>query len=163
MKQRRRWIEGLLRLIVKRGIPLRLRLPLTYSVICWALAPLQFIGFIIPLGWLLHTHGASPAAWWVGLLWSFNLSFQLWQYVLGFRINNRASADPAPAWHAVALVPLLFVFSAVELCGAARRAALRRCPKRPEGFRSHQQAPLITVAQTGTDPVCINQPTHTQP
>ena len=58
VKQRRRWTERLLRLIVKHGIPLRLRLPLTYSVICWALAPIQFVGLIHPLGWLLQTHGA---------------------------------------------------------------------------------------------------------
>jgi hypothetical protein len=43
-----------------------------------------------------------------------HVSFLLWRYVLGFRINNRASANPAPAWHAVALVPLMFAFAAVE-------------------------------------------------
>jgi egghead protein (zeste-white 4 protein) len=114
IKQRRRWAEGLLKLIIKRNLPWKLRLPLAYSVFCWISTPFQFIGVIMPLSWILTGRGNEPAIGWVGCLWAFSVGFLVWQYLLGYRINNTASAEPRPARSVVVVIPLILAFSAIE-------------------------------------------------
>ena len=68
LRQRRRWIEGLLRLAFNRRLPLVPKLPLLYSIFTWSLAPLQFVGLALlislRLGNRQHVPGQSvvPAA-----------------------------------------------------------------------------------------------------
>jgi egghead protein (zeste-white 4 protein) len=118
VRQRRRWAEGLLKLVFKRGIHWKVRFPLFYTVMCWVLAPFQFLGFILLIDYAFNLSTIEPSTHWVQWTWVFGLGFLLWQYILGFRVNNRASLNPRPGWHAVVLVPLLVVFAAVESYGA---------------------------------------------
>ena len=114
VKQRRRWSEGLLKLIFKRDIPLLSRLPLIYCVLAWVSSPFQFVGLLLPLSFILDRNGASPVHSWVIVLWSFNLAFLLWSYALGYRINNVASARPRSPWCSLALPVTMFVLSGIE-------------------------------------------------
>jgi len=114
VKQRRRWSEGLLKLIFKRDIPLLSRLPLIYCVLAWVSSPFQFVGLLLPLSFILDRNGASPVHSWVIVLWSFNLAFLFWSYALGYRINNVASARPRSPWCSLALPVTMFVLSGIE-------------------------------------------------
>ena len=53
LRQRRRWIEGLLRLAFNRRLPLMPKLPLLYSIFTWSLAPFQFVGLALLISYTL--------------------------------------------------------------------------------------------------------------
>ena len=50
VRQRRRWMEGLLHLAFNRRLPLVPKLPLLYSIFTWTLAPFQLTGNTQPIG-----------------------------------------------------------------------------------------------------------------
>jgi len=118
VRQRRRWAEGLLRLVFKRSLPWRVKLPLFYSVLCWALAPVQFMPLMVAVGAALRVPLLPPHSW-ILAIWSVGLSTLMWQYMQGVKVNMAASSDPQRTWWRAGLcIPGLYVFATIETCGA---------------------------------------------
>lgn len=114
VRQRRRWCEGLLRLVCKRSLPWRVKLPLFYSVVCWATAPFQFMPLMLGLGLAMGVPALPPYRW-IIVLWVISVTTLMWQYTQGIKVNMAASRDQRDTWWRSALcVPGLYVFSAIE-------------------------------------------------
>lgn len=119
IRQRRRWAEGLLRLMKKRSIPLRKRIPLALSVLCGVSAPFQQLTLVLGIAWLTGIGNTSPVVRGVALFWAFGVAFTMWQYSEGLKINIAASEKPPAYWWQLPLCMLsLYVFVAVESFGA---------------------------------------------
>lgn len=118
VRQRRRWIEGLLRLITNRHLPLKSKLPLAYSVVCWASAPFQFVGFALLVSYLTGIDNTSPIASWVIPFWSLSLAYVFWQYLEGCKVNLAASAPRTRRWiYPVIIIPFIYILTPVETLG----------------------------------------------
>lgn len=121
VRQRERWAWGLLELAANRDIPLRHRLLLIHNVVIWASGPLQHVGLIVIAGWLLGDLHTMPVTAALLPLWAINISFQVWCYWEGLKLNVRASADQRCRWwERVCIVALLPVFSLLEAAGVTR-------------------------------------------
>jgi beta-1,4-mannosyltransferase len=115
IRQRRRWMEGLLRLAFNRRLPLAPRIPLLYSIFTWSLAPLQFVGIALLVSFLTGTDNTSPVSTWIVPLWSFSLAYVFWLYIEGLKVNISASDRPRSFfWFAVLIIPALYVITVVE-------------------------------------------------
>ena len=91
VRQRRRWIEGLLRLIVNPTLSFRTKIPLAYSVFTWALAPFQFVGLVLLMSYVTGVNNTSPVSPWLIPLWSISLAWVFWVYFEGLKVNLAAS------------------------------------------------------------------------
>ena len=119
IRQRRRWIEGLLRLAFNRRLPLVPKLPLVYSILTWSLAPLQFVGLALFLSYTTGIDNTSPVNSWFLPLWSLSLAYVFWQYIEGLKVNLSASDRPASfLGKVIVLLPAIYVITAVETVGA---------------------------------------------
>jgi Glycosyl transferase family group 2 len=118
VRQRERWVWGLLELATKRAIPLRQRLVLLHNVALWAFGPLQHPAFVIVVGVMLGDLDTSPATVFLVPFWALNASYVVWLYCEGLRINSLSSASPHRRWReALALLLLFPLFSLWEAAG----------------------------------------------
>jgi egghead protein (zeste-white 4 protein) len=118
LRQRRRWIEGLLRLAFNRNLPLLPKLPLLYSIFTWSLAPLQFVGVALLVSYASGIDNTSPISPWFLPLWSLSLAGVFWFYIEGLKINLSASDRPRPhLLLSVIIVPAIYVITLVETLG----------------------------------------------
>jgi cellulose synthase/poly-beta-1,6-N-acetylglucosamine synthase-like glycosyltransferase len=119
VRQRRRWIEGLLRLACNRRLPLAPKIPLLYSIFTWSLAPFQFVGFALLISYVTGTNDTSPVSPWIIPLWSFSLGYFFWLYIEGLKINMSASDRPRSyVWLAILIVPSIYIITVVETFAA---------------------------------------------
>jgi cellulose synthase/poly-beta-1,6-N-acetylglucosamine synthase-like glycosyltransferase len=118
--QRRRWSHGLFGLLADSKIHWRRKLLMGYSVINWMLGVFQHGGLIFLLASVFGNLNTSPVTPLFIFIWGFNLSYQIWMYLIGLRINLHASK--APRWkffvYPWLLIPLLPVFSFIEALAA---------------------------------------------
>jgi egghead protein (zeste-white 4 protein) len=118
VRQRRRWVEGLLRLTFKSSHRRRSRACFGYSVMCWALAPFQFVGFVVFVAWAMGTNNTSPDFTWISGIWCFGLAFLMWQYMQGLKVNIAASDRKITYWwRALLMIPGIWVFATLESLG----------------------------------------------
>ena len=118
VRQRRRWVEGLLRLTFKSSHRRRSRAIFGYSVLCWALAPFQFVGFVVLVAWATGTNNTSPDFTWISRIWCFGLAFLMWQYMQGLKVNIAASDRKITYWwRALLMIPGIWVFATLESLG----------------------------------------------
>ena len=118
IRQRRRWIEGLLRLACNRRLELKRKLPLVYSIATWSIAPLQFVGVALMVSYATGINNTSPVSPWIIPLWSANLAYVFWLYFEGLKVNLSASERPGSfGFLAVFLVPLIYVIALIETFG----------------------------------------------
>ncbi len=118
VRQRRRWIEGLLRLAFNRKLPLAPKIPLLYSIFTWSLAPFQFVGLALLISYVFGIDNTSPISPWFLPLWSLGLAGIFWFYIEGLKVN--LSASDRPRSHillAVVAVPAVYVVTLVETVG----------------------------------------------
>lgn len=119
IKQRRRWAGGLIGLAFDGDIAARYRAALAYAALNWAFGPFQHLFVVLTVALALGVVNTSPAAIWILFIWTFNLSYILWQYVEGLRVNLMATQGTPLLWpRALLMVPGIFVFSAVEAYAA---------------------------------------------
>jgi beta-1,4-mannosyltransferase len=122
VRQRRRWFAGLFRLALDRSVPLRVRLPMIYAVLCWGLGPFQAALPIFLFSFASGIYSTSPVTGWITYVWCFNFTYFLWQYLEGFKINLSVSTVPrrglVHVLGAVALVPGIWLISLVETTAA---------------------------------------------
>lgn len=118
VRQRRRWIEGLLRLAVNRRLPLLHKMPLLYSIFTWSLAPFQFVGLALLISYATGLDNTSPTSPWFVPLWSLSLAGVFWLYIEGLKINMSASDRPKSHLAlAVLIVPAIYLITLVETLG----------------------------------------------
>jgi egghead protein (zeste-white 4 protein) len=121
VKQRERWAWGLFALALNRAIPLRHRVFLGYCVCTWMLGPLQHIGVILVTAAMLNEMNTSPLSIYVLPLWALNMSYIVWMYWEGLKINSHASAECRPRWwERVSVLLLIPLFSLWEGLGGFR-------------------------------------------
>ena len=118
LRQRRRWIEGLLRLAFNRRLPLKPKLPLLYSIFTWSLAPLQFVGLALLIYYTSGLDNTSPISPMFLPLWAISLAGVFWFYVEGLKIN--LSASDRPPRHlllSLVIIPAIYVITVIESLG----------------------------------------------
>jgi beta-1,4-mannosyltransferase len=131
VRQRERWVWGLLNLLKESAIPLRRRLVLLPNLVVWVLAPFGnpfLVLLVAALAGDLNTTPAIPA---VGLIWSINYGFYVWLYWEGLAVNTRASAPAGRRWWEgpmiVACTPWFCFLECLGIVsGAAKFTARRR-------------------------------------
>ncbi|MGW1542543.1 glycosyltransferase family 2 protein [Streptomyces sp. NPDC002309] len=118
IKQRERWAWGLVALCFNRAVPLRYRWFLSVCVATWILGPLQHIGAVLLLGWLVNDMNTSPVTQSVVILWALNFAYVIWTYWEGLRLNALASVSGRRKWwEPIVVVALIPVFSILEGLG----------------------------------------------
>ena len=118
IRQRRRWIEGLLRLAFNRKLPFLPKVPLLYSVFTWSLAPIQFVGLVLLISFATGIDNTSPISPWFLPFWTISLAGIFWFYIEGLKINLSASDRPrSHVLLAVLIVPAVYVITLVETLG----------------------------------------------
>ncbi|WP_258564209.1 glycosyltransferase family 2 protein [Streptomyces himalayensis] len=118
VKQRDRWAWGLVALCFNRAVPLRYRWFLSICVATWILGPLQHIGAVLLLGWLINDMNTSPVTQSIVILWALNFAYVIWTYWEGLRLNALASVSGRRKWwEPIVVVALIPVFSVLEGLG----------------------------------------------
>jgi egghead protein (zeste-white 4 protein) len=121
LRQRERWVAGLLQLATNRAVPLRHRRLLIHNLMVWVCSPAQHPFVVLLLGALLGNLGTTPVTATVIPLWALNAAFCVWLYWEGYRINVASSTKPRPdRWEPVWLVVLIPLFVLWEAIGIAR-------------------------------------------
>ncbi|MFE4668416.1 glycosyltransferase family 2 protein [Streptomyces sp. NPDC056716] len=121
IKQRERWAWGLVALCFNRAVPLRYRWFLSVCVTTWILGPLQHIGAVLLIGWLLNDMNTSPVTQSVVILWALNFAYVIWTYWEGLRLNTLASLSGRRKWwEPIVVVAMIPVFSVLEGLGGLR-------------------------------------------
>ena len=122
--QRERWARGLIELACNRALPLRQRLLLLHNVTVWAFIPLQHVGIVLGIGWLIGDTNTFPVMAALLPVWAANFAYTVWSYWTGLTLNARASARRRPHWwEHVAVVVGIPLFSLLETVGMARALA----------------------------------------
>lgn len=130
IRQRERWVWGLLELVTKRGIPRRVRARLLINVTLWSLSPIQHPLVVLLCGMAIGDLRALPLSPAFIFLWSGNMAFFGWLYWEGLKVNARASHLPRRRWfEPILLIAMIPLFALWEVAGifsgvvkAARRA-----------------------------------------
>ena len=118
VKQRERWAWGLLALALNRTIPLRHRIFLGYCVATWMAGPLQHIGVILAVGFMLNELNTSPLTILVLPLWALNIAYICWMYWEGLKVNTNVSERVGRRWwEPVCVILLIPLFSLWEGLG----------------------------------------------
>jgi beta-1,4-mannosyltransferase len=121
VRQRERWVCGLLEVATKGSLPLRRRLALVQSLAVWTCGPIQHPAVVLTAAAALGDLNTSPAIAVLVPLWTLNVSFFVWLYWEGLKINASSSAVPRRLWwEPPCLIALLPLFSLWEVIGIFR-------------------------------------------
>jgi beta-1,4-mannosyltransferase len=120
LRQRQRWMWGLLELVASRSGDRR-RWLIRHNVIVWALSPLQHPFLIVTVGLLLGDLDTAPVSVLLVPICAMNIAFFIWLYWEGLKINADSSADGRRSWsERIGLVLLVPVFTLWEAIGILR-------------------------------------------
>jgi beta-1,4-mannosyltransferase len=124
VKQRERWVWGLLELLRHDAIPLRRRLVLLPTIALWVGAPIANPIVLLAIGLLLGDADTTPANMLIGFVWAVNFAFYIWLYWEGFKVNASWSAIRLRHWwEPFAVVVATPFFAAMECLGIVSGAA----------------------------------------
>jgi egghead protein (zeste-white 4 protein) len=139
LRQRRRWIEGLLHLAFNRRLPLVPKLPLLYSIFTWSLAPLQFVGLALLVSFACGIDNTSPISPVFLPLWAISLAGVFWCYMEGLKVNLSASDRPRTRFLlSLEIIPGIYLITLVETIGVVLGIV------RFMGFGSQKVSEVIT-------------------
>jgi hypothetical protein len=131
VRQRERWIWGLLELAVGDDIPLRRRLLLVHNVVVWSCAAIAHPVLVVLAAAAMGDLTTAPVSAVLVPLWALNVAFCVWLYWEGLKLNALSSAVPRRLWwEPLCLVALTPVFSILESLAIAR--AVMRVLRRVE-------------------------------
>jgi beta-1,4-mannosyltransferase len=118
IRQRQRWMWGLLELVTSRS-GCRRRWLLRHNVGVWALSPLQHPFLIVVIGLLAGDLDTAPVSVVLVPMCATNIAFYVWLYWEGLKINADASAEGRRSWGEriglVLLVPLFTLWEAIGI------------------------------------------------
>jgi hypothetical protein len=118
VRQRERWVWGMLTLLTQQSISLRRRLLLLPAIAIWVAAPFANPIFLVSIGLLLGDAGTTPANTLIGVICAINSGFYIWLYWEGFKINVRWSEKHRRRWWERAVVMAgTPIFAVVECMG----------------------------------------------
>jgi hypothetical protein len=121
VRQRERWSWGLAALVFNRSLQLRNRLLLGYSVMSWVVGPIQNVGVVVLIAILIGVHTTSPVTLVVVPLWALNMSYVIWMYWEGLRLNAGVSDSGRRRWwEPWAVILLIPIFGLMEGFGGLR-------------------------------------------
>lgn len=121
IRQRERWSWGLVGLAFNRSLPLRNRAYIGYSVLTCVIGPLQNIAVVLVAGALMANDNTSPESLLILPFWALNLSFAIWMYWEGLRLNAGVSARGRRRWwEPMVTVILIPFFAMLEGLGGVR-------------------------------------------
>jgi beta-1,4-mannosyltransferase len=121
IRQRERWAWGLAALVFNRSLQLRNRLLLGYSVMSWVVGPIQNVGIVMFIGYLVQNDSTSPVTLLVVPLWALNMAYVIWMYWEGLRLNAGVSdGGRRKWWEPWAVILLIPVFGLLEGFGGVR-------------------------------------------
>jgi len=134
VRQRERWVWGLLELATRSPVPWRRRAPLLKNVLVWVCGPLQHPAFVLLVAVLLGDLDTAPVLGLLVPLWAFNMGCCVWLYWEGLRLNTLSSSPPrAQRWERPCLLLLIPLFSFWEVIGILRGVA-RFAAQRDQAF-----------------------------
>jgi hypothetical protein len=115
VRQRERWCWGLAGLVFNRSLQLRNRLLVGYSVASWVVGPIQNVGVVMLVAFLVANHSTSPVTIFVVPLWALNMGYVIWMYWEGLRVNAGVSGGGRRKWwEPWAVVLLIPIFGLME-------------------------------------------------
>ncbi len=119
LKQRKRWFLNVSNLSFYGKVPFRYRLFMIYTIIFWFSMVFQnviFVLFVLRFFGIFHQVIITPP---IVILWAFTLSFWIWFYISGLRINMELSGKRKGILkYSLIMIPMyLFVISPLELAG----------------------------------------------
>jgi hypothetical protein len=118
VKQRERWVWGLLTLMTKNSVSLRRRVLLLPTIGLWIGAPFANPVVLISVGILIGDADTTPLSMVIGCVWAVNFGFYIWLYWEGFKINVHWSAGYRTRWWEPVVVVLgTPVFAVMECVG----------------------------------------------
>jgi Glycosyl transferase family group 2 len=121
IRQRERWCWGLIGLIFNKTLPVRSRCYIGYSMFTWILGPLQHVVTVLLVSALLSNFNTAPESGLIIPLWSLNISYTLWAYWEGLRLNAGVSERGYRRWWEPPVM-ILFMpfFAALEAVSGLR-------------------------------------------
>jgi hypothetical protein len=121
VRQRERWSWGLAALVFNRSLQLRNRLLLGYSVMSWVVGPIQNVGVVLLVGFLVADPSTSPVTIFAVPLWALNMAYVIWMYWEGLRLNAGVSGGGRRKWwEPWAVILLIPIFGLMEGVGGLR-------------------------------------------
>jgi beta-1,4-mannosyltransferase len=118
IRQRERWVWGLLELAMEPKVPLRRRLLLMHNVVVWVCAAIAHPVVVLLAGTVLGDVHVTPVSATLVPLWALNIAFCAWLYWEGLKLNASSSAQPRPLWwERLCLIALSPLFSIWEVAG----------------------------------------------
>jgi beta-1,4-mannosyltransferase len=121
IRQRERWCWGLAALVFNRSLQLRNRLLLGYSVMSWVVGPIQNVGVVMLVAFLVADHSTSPVTIFIVPLWALNMAYVVWMYWEGLRLNAGVSdGGRRKWWEPWAVILLIPIFGLMEGFGGLR-------------------------------------------
>jgi hypothetical protein len=121
IRQRERWSWGIMGLVFNSSVRLRDRAFLAYSVLSWAVGPLQNVGVVLFVGWLTAHPNTTPVSLFVIPLWVLNMAYAIWMYWEGLRLNAGVSSNGRRKWwEPVSVLVLIPMFALLEGLGGLR-------------------------------------------
>lgn len=133
VRQRRRWAQGLLSVLVDRGVPIRYRVPMMYMVFAWLTGIFGNVCLMVVLAAVVFGFHMSPIWHPLTVVWAINFAYVVFLYVEGVCANARASGRRRPhlRW-LLAVVLFIPLWSVMEGVGAMLGAG--RWLRRRDGF-----------------------------
>ena len=121
VRQRERWSWGLAALVFNRSLQLRNRLLLGYSVMSWVVGPIQNVGVVLLVGFLVADPSTSPVTIFAVPLWALNMAYVIWMYWEGLRLNAGVSGGGRRKWwEPWSVILLIPIFGLMEGVGGLR-------------------------------------------
>lgn len=121
VRQRERWVRGMLELAGRRVVPLRHRILMLHNVYVWICAPVGHPLSVLIVAILLRDADTLPLTVLLLPVWTLNMAFWLYLYWEGLRLNVLSSERPSRRWwELVAVVVLMPFFAALECAGVVR-------------------------------------------
>jgi egghead protein (zeste-white 4 protein) len=121
IRQRERWAWGIVGLVFNRSVRLRDRAFLGYSLVSWVVGPFQNITVILAIGLIISNLNTTPVSLFILPLWALNMSYTIWMYWEGLRLNAGVSARGRRKWwQPIAVILLIPLFGLMEGLGGLR-------------------------------------------
>lgn len=132
VRQRERWMRGLIELATGTSVPLHRRLLIVHNLAVWLCAAIAHPVLLVLVAVLLGDGGATPVTGCLVPLWALNMGFCVWLYWEGFKLNVLSSEVPQRAWWEplclVTLMPLFSIWETVAILRALSRVLIRTKP-----------------------------------